>query len=113
MLVYVHCVQVVVQGQCVVGGQCIRMCQSQMYSLVTLYLTFLEQSLSLHLELTHLAGLTGQHVPGVLLTMSPQHWSYSCMPPHAAFYIDAGDLNLGPHVCVAGILLTEPSPQTL
>lgn len=62
---------------------------------ITLHHVSLRLGLSLHLELD-------QQVPAILLSQSlSQLWGCRDMGPHLDFYVGFGDLNSGPHACVA------------
>ena len=61
---------------CMCGEVCICICmkvisQYQMSSSITLHLIFLRQALLLSLELSDLARITGQQLPGILLPYLP------------------------------------------
>lgn len=70
---------------------------------------FLRQGVSR--EFTHLAGLSAQRAPAMLLTPSHQCGGCRCVPPCLVFNLVTRDLNSGPHASAAGTLPTEPSPQ--
>lgn len=67
--------------------------------------------LLLHLGLSALAKLIGKYIPGTLLSLP--HSTRATSEHHCGFYVGNEDLKSGPHVCVASVLPTEPSPQPL
>lgn len=75
-------------------------------------LYFLGQSPSLNLELTGLARLDGQQVPGILLPPPLWCWDWSCTP-YTWLSHGCWKLNSSPHAFVAGTLPTEPSLRPL
>lgn len=61
---------------------------------------------SLNWPIAHqLVRPASQQVPGMLLSVP----DYQCVLQCPTFYVGAGDLNSGPHACMASTLLTEPS----
>lgn len=52
--------------------------------------------------------LSGNHLVSLC-----QYWGSRHMPPHLAFYVCAGDSNVGPHVCTASALSPGPPPWPL
>jgi hypothetical protein len=69
--------------------------QSQMTASGTLSTSFETGSL-LGLELTSLARLSGQQVPGILLSLPPQLWDSKHAPPHLTFFYGLGGIRLKP-----------------
>lgn len=89
------------------------------FGLVCYFVLFFWDGLSLNLEFTSLANLADQRAPSccLLSTSFPLH---TLLPPlyrdcrqampYMAFLHRFWGLNLGPQACMAGTLLTEPSP---
>lgn len=73
---------------------------------------FLKQLLLLNFEVILAVRLTGQDPSGIHLSLwCPQPWGYRCLPPSRAFYMDAGERNLGPRACKASTSRAEPCPN--
>lgn len=53
----------------------------------------------------HKLSWAGQKAPGILLSLSPQHWDYRHTKPHLVFFCDFWHSNSGP--------LTKPSSHSL
>lgn len=62
------------------------------------------QGLSLDMEFAISASLAGQQVPRVCLSLLPNTYIYTAIPS-----VDAGDLNSGPHTCIASSQITVSS----
>lgn len=80
---------------------------------IALHICFFRQSASLNLKLIYCARLSDRRPQGNCLFSQPppRDWVYKNLPSRLAFYMGSWDLNLGPPICVAGKLLTEPFSQ--
>lgn len=71
----------------------------------------LRRSLSLNLEFT--LGLTDQWVPGICLSLTPQHGVYKHTPPQQAFYVGSEVSNSDPSMWAARNLPIKLLPESL
>lgn len=91
---------------CVCGGGGQRL--SLVPFFIVLHLIF-ESNLSLNSELTILARLAGQWIPGTLLSLSPQGWVMRLYHNIPDFYGCARDPNSLPYACTECIFPSETS----